>query len=83
MQDENIDNSPVKEVKSYAERRVKLNDTNIKKLRPRNKIWLTWLCMGRRCQNGYFLLLARLGIYRRGKDSKVAWHIDFLKFFHA
>ena len=39
MKDENIDSSPVKEVKSYAERRVKLNDTNIKKLRPRNKIY--------------------------------------------
>ena len=37
MEDDN--NSPVKEVKSYAERRVKLNDTNIKKLRPGNKIY--------------------------------------------
>ena len=39
MKDENIDSSPVEEVKTYAERRVKLNDTNIKKLRPGNKIY--------------------------------------------
>jgi len=46
MKDENIDSSlaadrsPVlEEVKSYAERRVKLNDTNIKKLRPKEKIY--------------------------------------------
>ena len=39
MKDENIDSSPVKEVKSYAERRVKLNDTNIKKLKKYSNIF--------------------------------------------
>ena len=46
MKDENIDSSLAiarssvkEEVKTYAERRVKLNDTNIKKYRPKDKIY--------------------------------------------
>jgi integrase len=46
MKDENMDSSLAiarssvkEEVKTYAERRVKLNDTNIKKYRPKDKIY--------------------------------------------
>ena len=42
MEDENIDSSLAtarSSVKSYVERRVKLNDTYIKKLRPKNIIY--------------------------------------------
>ena len=42
MENENIDSSLAiarSSVKTYAERRVKLNDTYIKKLRPKNKIY--------------------------------------------
>ena len=42
MENENIDSSLAiarSSVKTYAERRVKLNDTNIKKYRPKDKIY--------------------------------------------